>query len=442
MNRPVEFVGLLGPEHLPSTRRLRTLGLGATVRYFNDRAVPGMGGVWFAKQLVLALFGVHMAERTGRSKVEVANAIEALGCWLAIHERGLTRDRRVRGVRKLANIDKGEMTFKNACRRGFYVSQPMRMATVQPLPALGLVTATSSRFNAFECTDHGKALVAAFADEYRPSNGTLDGAIARWIGGHEITLRGQIGQALDPREPLAQPVRDLLLARLREGRPDEPDEDRRRRRDALAWVDSLRRHRPDAVDSTSRPPQIQPGPHWLDLEAGRRFFLARNAALDLLIALERHVRNEGTAAIEQALLEKVGAKIDQLEAAARGFLGTSHPNAEARRFCAECVVADRAQAVRSLVDRDGIVLVRTGDRIAPGPLFARPPDADLGTTGANASAEDTAEEADGDEGPRSGIPWPPGTSFRLNHLFLLNLDLHGGLDAELKLDRAESAGAP
>lgn len=442
MNRPVEFVGLLGPEQLPSARRLRTLGLGAAVRHFNDRAVPGMGGVWFAKQLVLALFGVHMAERTGRSKVEVANAIEAFGCWLAIHRRRLTRDPRVRGVRKLANIDEGELTFERARGRGFYVSQPMRMATVQPLPALGLVTATSSRFNAFECTDHGKALVAAFADGYRPSKGSLDGAIARWIGGHEITLGGQIGQALDPREPLAQPVRDLLLARLREGRPNEPDEDRRRRRGALDWVEWLRQQRGNAVDWTSRPTQFISESHWLDLEAGRRFFLARHAALELLMALERHVPAESTVSIDEALLQKVGAKIDQLEAAARAFLETGHQHLDARRFCTECVVADRAQVIRSLVDRDGIVLVRSGDRIAPGLRFAKPQDADPETTGANASAEDTAEEADGDEGPRSGIQWPAGTSFRLNHLFLLNLDLHGGLDAELKRDRADSGEAP
>ena len=36
--------GLLGPETLANERRTRTLGLGATVRLFNDLAVPGLGG--------------------------------------------------------------------------------------------------------------------------------------------------------------------------------------------------------------------------------------------------------------------------------------------------------------------------------------------------------------------------------------------------------------
>ena len=36
--------GLLGPEKLGGERRTRTLGLGVTVRAFNDLAVPGLGG--------------------------------------------------------------------------------------------------------------------------------------------------------------------------------------------------------------------------------------------------------------------------------------------------------------------------------------------------------------------------------------------------------------
>ena len=74
--------GLLGPEFLPNTRRTRTLGLGASVRAFNDLAVPGLGGVWYGKQLLLAVLGVAVAEdaRNRGAKVqniEVANAIES-----------------------------------------------------------------------------------------------------------------------------------------------------------------------------------------------------------------------------------------------------------------------------------------------------------------------------------------------------------------------------
>ena len=47
--------GLLGPKALGNERRTRTLGLVVAVCAFNDLAVPGLGGVWFGKQL----FGEH-----------------------------------------------------------------------------------------------------------------------------------------------------------------------------------------------------------------------------------------------------------------------------------------------------------------------------------------------------------------------------------------------
>ena len=76
--------GLLGPEQLGGERRTRTLDLGAAVREYNERAVPGMGGVWYAKQLLLAVLGIALAQQLRErqvnvSNITVANAIEALG---------------------------------------------------------------------------------------------------------------------------------------------------------------------------------------------------------------------------------------------------------------------------------------------------------------------------------------------------------------------------
>ena len=130
--------GLLGSELLPSTRRTRTLGLGATVRTFNERAVPGLGGVWYGRQLLLATLGVAVAEEARRrgsrvQNIEVTNAIEALGCWLAFNGNGWNRDSRLRGNAKLRGKD--DFSFRRARQRNFYVTQPMRMATVQALVA-------------------------------------------------------------------------------------------------------------------------------------------------------------------------------------------------------------------------------------------------------------------------------------------------------------------
>ena len=128
--------GLLGPEGLPNARRTRTLGLGASVRRFNDLAVPGLGGVWYGKQLLLATLGVAVAE-AARSQgaevwnIETANAIEALACWLAFKRNGWNSDARLRGNTKLQGKD--DFSFKRVRERNFYLTQPMRMATVQSL---------------------------------------------------------------------------------------------------------------------------------------------------------------------------------------------------------------------------------------------------------------------------------------------------------------------
>jgi len=86
--------GLLGPERLAGSRRTRPLGLGAAVRKFNQLAVPGLGGVWFAKQLFLATLGVIVADRLRQMNrnvktIETANAVEALACWLRLREQRL-----------------------------------------------------------------------------------------------------------------------------------------------------------------------------------------------------------------------------------------------------------------------------------------------------------------------------------------------------------------
>ena len=154
--------GLLGPETLNNERRTRTLDLGSAVRSFNDLAVPGLGGVWFGKQLLLAILGVCAAEQArdvglGVRNIETANAIEALACWLALSKNDWQTDARLRGLRKMR--DKDDLTFATMRKASFYVTQPMRMSTVQPLPALGLADAGAERFNLFRCANVGKEFI-------------------------------------------------------------------------------------------------------------------------------------------------------------------------------------------------------------------------------------------------------------------------------------------
>ncbi len=422
--------GLLGSESLSSSRRTRTLGLGAAVRSFNDRAVPGLGGVWYAKQLVLALLGVQVAEqaraRGGNvTNIQVANAIEAVACWLAYRSNGRARDWRLRGRLKLAGRE--DLSFRSMRESRSYVSQPMRTASVQPLPALGLVAASTTRFNGFRSTEVGQALLDEAFSGVRPYNRSLIDHLALWaLGQYDRVNTDALANGLSPLGALPAPalkmLRDCLLRVGLGGAPEHGD----RRRDALAWVESRRADPSSQASWETRPDAIRGDDHWRDLLAGARFFLARDAALAVLDAVEAQVPEAAGRLLDAALIQAVAGPLHALEAAARAFLDTGHPDQMARDFCHECVAAEPAAVLARLIERDGRVLRLLGGQVCPGPAFVGaaeiPPD---GTTG-------TDEGETPDEVPAAtGIAWPAGISGRIPNLFLLNLDLHGELGAWL-----------
>ncbi|MGH9616412.1 MAG: hypothetical protein ACRD28_06680, partial [Acidobacteriaceae bacterium] len=229
--------GLLGPETLASERRTRTLGLGATVRSFNDLAVPGLGGVWFGKQLFLATLGVAVAERVRNSgkrvqNIEVANAIEALASLLALRANDWQRDQRLRGATKM--FGKTDLSFATMRKPSFYVTQPMRQATVQPLRSLGLTESSGERFNAFTCTPLGYDFINAVCAELNPYNRSVLDHLVGWAkGSHEnVTSSWALTKALSPLNPMSTSAQEFLRERIVLDTSTEAS----RRRKALYWV--------------------------------------------------------------------------------------------------------------------------------------------------------------------------------------------------------------
>ncbi|BAL23464.1 hypothetical protein [Azoarcus sp. KH32C] len=415
--------GILGGGRIESIRRVRTLGLAATTRQFNELAVPGLGGVWFGKQLFLATLGVLVAERANQlggrvTKIAVANAVEAIACWLALSDRHRAGDGRLRGSTKL--VGHVDLSFQRVSRPGFYVSQPMRMATVTALPALGLVEASGSRFNSFAGKAEGLAFVEAVCEGCRPFNRSVLDHLVQWVCGDDRVNSEELRRALSPLQPLPPAALELLHARLQQGAPGEPAINRERRADALGWVMSRRRGA-TPVAWASRPSQIRSQAHWADLHAGALFFTARDAALAVLEELEIEIgTSERRIALCAAPAPRIQASLEALRLAARAFLDTGHSAAEARAFCRECVSASDEMVLRYLVGRDGRILRRLGDDICAGPAF-KGGQHDAGT-----------DESDPDAAPVMEDPaWPDGISQRILNLWWLGLDLDGLLDAWL-----------
>lgn len=418
--------GLLGPESLTVERRTRTLNLGASVRAFNELAVPGLGGLWFAKQLFMATLGVRAAEQARASRlkvtnIEAGNAIEAIACWSGFRRNGHVQDARLRGFRKLNGQQ--NLTFARVRKPGFYVSQPMRMSIVQALPSLGFVETGASRFNAFRCTSTGDALIDAQASRYEPcyySQGVLD-YLVHWMSrGERLTDKDELADALSPLEPMTPDALALVAQQLRIGGGDT-DARQARRRAALAWVHTVREGGDeDRVLGWDRRPSAIDDAHWNDLRAGARLFRARDEALAVLDTLESAIAVNGSRprfVLGTRIPDAVAERLDTLVQVAQAFLDEGHDDIGANQFCRECIDPDHTKRLETLVMRDERVLRVKHGQVVPGPAF-------------RAGATAAAEPAESDEAAptvRAGIVWPAGISYRIQNLFLLNADLHGQL---------------
>jgi hypothetical protein len=416
--------GLLGPEALAGERRTRTLGLAAVVRLFNDHAVPGLGGVWFGKQVLLATLGIAVAEKlrhAGRRvrNIEVANAVEALACWLALNGNDWNRDSRLRGATKMAG--KSDLSYAAVRSPGFYVTGPMRQSTIQPLRALGLVEGTGERFNAFNCTRLGSDFIEAACEDFRPYKREVVEHLVLWAASahDDVTNSGPLRQALSPLEPLTPRAREFLRERIVQGAGEAA-----RRRQALAWVERLRVEAGSAGSWKQKPDELDDA-HWRDLRAGALFFATRDAALAVLDHIEAHIANQSDQCmrLDDPLPKVVAGAIDSLRQRANTFIGNNHdptPGTAATLFCRECAEPHSSRLLERLVARDGRVLRQCDRHIVPGIAFR-------GLQVDQPDSAHTPEEA-GAEGDVTGtIPLPENISVRMRNLFLLNLDLRDEL---------------
>ena len=76
---PSEEWYLATPEELDIQRIDLTLGLGSSIRYYNDLVAPGIGNVSFIRQILWSLIAVKYSKKFKVSGIKLANSIEALG---------------------------------------------------------------------------------------------------------------------------------------------------------------------------------------------------------------------------------------------------------------------------------------------------------------------------------------------------------------------------
>lgn len=426
-----EFIwGLLGSGVIASSRRTRTLGLGDVVREFNELAAPGMGGVWFAKQVVLALLGIEVASRfrdSGKSldNIRAANAVEALACVIGLKENDWIGDARLRGKNKMYGQD--DLSFSKVSASSFYVTQPMRMATVQTLPALGLVTASSSRFNSYRLSERGQALINACAGKPCYYKNTAIDLIIKWAEGGSYALENNEGvrSALSPLNTLDSKARVILHDAVLRGQDCETQEKRQRRQNALKWVERLRTG-PSANLGWEVPPNEISQTHWHDLQCGAVFFALRDAALRTLEQVEHTLGISGQHSLTLSCVnnDQVRAALEDLHQRAAAFFNLNSNVKAANSFAKNCVQENAKSVLTELLNRDGRVLRLVGNNeIRPGSAY-------LGRLSWLDASEDSKKGDIEIDQASENLPlnWPEGISDRIRNLFLFNADLKGDLD--------------
>ena len=386
----VEAWGILRPGDIPSARRLQALGLTSAVRHFNERAVPGMGGLWFAMPLVWSMLGISVARKLHHRPIEAANAVEALAMKEALAKGGGESNPRVRGSRNLPYVT-GD--FQILSKPGSYVTQPFRQTCTQPLVTLGLVQGTRARFNSFDLTEDGRRLLAPL--------GIVPDLIEKWV------CRGMRPPSDDlapiaPTACLPDAIRAELTRRIY---GEGADAERRK-----AIRDMRGDQNSDALLNASLPAGLT-HEHLVDLRGGIAAVQLRAAALEVLGAVENRIsrrRDDGLtpslsldeAERDEGICAKIEACVVKAERVARHIEAANEP--ESQTFLGECRTPNGL--VRRLAKRDGVVIVLRDEELAPGPAF-----------GADAVPEGDTDAA------TSGVPELP----RIANLLALTADLCG-----------------
>lgn len=351
--------GILAPEEMVSTRRQQDLELGAAVRYFNDRAVPGIGGLWFPMPLVWSVVAIAVADQMkedglNANPLTIANAIEARMMLGAI-KGDAKRDPRLRGTQKLGG--KQGKSFAALSRRGVYVVQPLRMGMIQPLVSLGF--ATGGRYGSLSLDTYGRRMMAL---------GDMPKAVKilqSWVQASRANTGSKMTEALSPLISPPSDVNALIRARIFDGEGD--DALRRRALRRLGTGPTA-----DMLDRNDCPHEIDPD-HWRDMRAGAAFIDLRDAALDVLWEAEGFVVKRREAGGKNSTLEEVaGAAQEQLATLRELVKKVRSRIVEAKErtsivFAKSCAEAEDVDLIHMLVTRDRSALRLVDERIVPGP---------------------------------------------------------------------------
>ena len=172
-------------EEFPTQRALLHLGLNKAVRYYRELVAPGIGGVWFVRQLSWAVAGIQLAKDINKDipASRIANAIEALACKLIWKVDNTANG--IRGKRAFLRYPDARL-FKELSRSKYYVQVTFRQSSVSALLRLGM-TEGGMRFNSMLLSPIGEDLAKMFLTH---GGSDIHKTLSNWINGESFPASG------------------------------------------------------------------------------------------------------------------------------------------------------------------------------------------------------------------------------------------------------------
>ena len=419
------------PSEINVSRISLDFDLRAADLFFRELVVPGLGRIWFARQLSWPLAALALHEELANhgsnapKPTAICHGIEALACKLqyAANPDQDARSRRILGSRAFGRDENLEVwTFQQLHQRRSYVQNTHRQAATKAMNVeRGLGFTRGSRFDLLELEPVGRDLANAFLNQNVGQGGTtLRKWLVGWLNG-DMTLpnsRDSFRRALSPEHP-TQRERESVRARLLDAdtqNTKEAKEKRQRLAHAVGRAAEMRDIERDIVIRLRKAGHSEQADQVI---AARAFGAVLDRARDAVASLTRKVEparggvNLATMTGDQ-YIQRV---FENLRSATTNYVnkanaaGVNEPTS--RAFADAVAAADDGKAIRLMVRRAGEVLALADDFISRGALF-RVIDA-------------TDETGDLEDGVASIEPDRTGRTFRIAnfHSLLRDVDLPG-----------------
>ncbi|WP_147450986.1 hypothetical protein [Corallococcus llansteffanensis] len=409
-----------------SDRATITLGLRSADLHFREQVVPGIGRVWFLRQLCWPVAALALRPdlppdgRPGRTAADIASGIEALACKLEFIEGEGSDSKRIIGVRAFTR-DQGQngasiWDYDSLRTRAHYVQNTYRQAAVRALGEhAGLGLASGSRYSSMVLTGPGEQLAQAYLSQ-SAGKPPLKNWLLRWIAGADGYRGPSVRLALSP-EHASDDEREIIWKRL--AGVDTPGSEKRR---ALAKIFLQEETFPD-IEKSLLPALREQGKKEALQASGialaRSFGALFTAALRVLAHLTRLIEQVGAVLPADAAARKeIRRAMEQLSESAQKYHKQHEKlpavgHADALRFALGVQARSGGELLSWLVSLDGQILQLSDGELHPGSLFR---------------VLDNEEDATDQDGTTDlDARTDDGRTFRLVNLFSLVKDC--GMDA-------------